>query len=242
MYFLVHFYIKNLSKNKKIIVIIQRSNGDVFLTSSLIKSLHEYYDYPQIDLLVNEDTFSVAKLIPYINKIYTFSYSKKEKSRWKQEKNIVVKLFKKYDLSINLTASDRSVIYALISGKTSISCVDRASKKSWWKKLLLTYYYYFDNSKHILLNNLEPLKFLKINFNKIHYPIEASDQTIKKVKKKLEINNINDFFIFHASTQYRYKTYPKKLRDQLLFRLSKLGISIIVTGGNNRNSKLTQSE
>ena len=57
-------------------------------------------------------------------------------------------LFKKYDLSINLTASDRSVIYALLAGKKSISAVDKDNKKSWWKKSLLTYHYFFDVKEH----------------------------------------------------------------------------------------------
>ena len=177
---------------KKIIVIIQRSNGDVFLSSSLIQALYENYEAPQIDLLVNDDTISIAKLIPFINNIYTFSYQKKQDNRWKQEKNLFFKFFKKYDLSINLTASDRSVIYALISGKKSISAVENDSKKSWWKKIFLNHYYYFDNSKHILINNLEPLNLLKINFNNVHYPIavssEATFNALKNEKKKQNIN------------------------------------------------------
>ena len=55
---------------------------------------------------------------------------------------ILIKLYKKYDLSINLTASDRSVMYALLAGKKSISAVEIEKKKSWWKKLLLNHYYY----------------------------------------------------------------------------------------------------
>ena len=117
MYFLVHFYIKILRQTKKILIIIQRSNGDVFLSSTLIKALYEHYDDPQIDLLVNDDTVSIAKLIPFTKNIYTFSYQLKQESRWKQEKNILFKIFKKYDLSINLTSSDRSVLYSLIAGK-----------------------------------------------------------------------------------------------------------------------------
>ena len=99
-----------MSRPKKILIIIQRSNGDVFLSSSLIKALYDYYQDPQIDLLVNDDTISIASLIPFINNIYTFSYQKKKNDRWKQEKNILSCIFKKYDLSINLTASDRSVL------------------------------------------------------------------------------------------------------------------------------------
>ena len=152
---------------KKILIVIQRSNGDVFLSVTLINLIYEYFHSPQIDLLVNDDTYSMAKLLPNINFIHQFSYQKKRNYRWKQEKELLSSIFKKYDLSINLTASDRSVIYALLAGKKTISAIEKDNKKSWWKKILLTYYYYFDINKHILLNNLEPLNLLQIEHKNI---------------------------------------------------------------------------
>lgn len=98
-----------MKKLKKILIIIQRSNGDVFLSCSLINALFQYYKSPQIDLLVNDDTLQVASLLSNTNNIYSFSYEKKRRSRIKQEKQIISSIYKKYDLSINLTASDRSV-------------------------------------------------------------------------------------------------------------------------------------
>ena len=83
-----------MKKPNTILLIIQRSNGDVFLSSSLIKRLYEYYDAPQIDLLVNDDTISISKLIPFIKNIYTFSYQEKQVNRWKQEKNLILKKYK----------------------------------------------------------------------------------------------------------------------------------------------------
>ena len=217
---------------KKILVIIQRSNGDVFLSSSLIKGLYENFDSPQIDILVNDDTYSVASLIPFINKIHTFSYNEKKNNRWRQEKNLIVKIFSKYDLSINLTASDRSVLYALIAGKKTISAIETSNKKSWWKKKLLSYYYYFDSSNHILLNNLEPLKILNIKYDSEHQPILFSDSDYYEIRSKLKSNKIDKFFIFHPSAQYNYKIYPKNLRDKLLSLLNTLEIPIVITGGN----------
>ena len=116
---------------KKILLIVQRSNGDVFLSLNLINHLYEQYDYPQIDLLVNDDTLPVAKLLPHVVCIHTFSYQKKKTQRWKQEKKIIQKIFRKYDLSINLTASDRSVLYALLASKYAIGCVEDNTKLAW---------------------------------------------------------------------------------------------------------------
>jgi heptosyltransferase III len=222
-----------LKNCKKILIIIQRSNGDVFLSLSLISAIFEYYNFPQIDLLVNDDTFQVAKLLPNINSIYTFSYQKKRESRWSQEKKIIKNIYRNYDLSINLTASDRSVTYALLASKKSISAIEKDNKKSWWKKILLTHYYYFNNNKHILINNLEPLNILKIDFENNQKSIEVSKKANLNIMKKLAAKKVNDFVIFHASTQYKYKIYPENLRNILLTSLSKLGLSILITGGNS---------
>ena len=219
---------------KKILIIIQRSNGDVFLSISLINEIYKHYQSPQIDLLVNDDTYPLAKLLPNINFVHHFSYKKKRNKRWKQEKAIFTSIFKRYDLSINLTASDRSVIYALLAGKKTISAVESENKKSWWKKILLTYHYFFDSEKHILLNNLEPLNCLKINHSNTQKSVFLSNKIIDNVKKKLNKKGIKEFVIFHPSAQYKYKIYNQFLRDELFTFLSSLGPSIVITGSNNK--------
>jgi len=227
---------------RKILIIIQRSNGDVFLSSSLIKSLYENYDAPQIDLLVNDDTVATANLLPHINHIHTFSYSQKRNNRLRQEKKLILSLFKKYDLSINLTASDRSVIYAILAGRVSISAIENENYKSWWKKKLLTNYYYFDLSKHILLNNLEALRILNIKHDYLQQPISFSMHESSEIKSKLRSYKIEKFIIFHPSAQYNYKIYPKNLRNILLNFLNTLEIPILVTGGNSKIDSNIKSE
>jgi heptosyltransferase III len=223
-----------LIKIKKILIIIQRSNGDVLLSLKLINALYENYKSPKIDLLINDDTVSVAKLFPRINKILTFSYQKKENQRWVQEKDILKLILRKYDLSINLTASDRSVVYALLASKFSISAIDISNKKSWWKKILLTNYYFFDTNKHILENNLTPLNLLNIEHDLVQDTPKISSEVYSNVKKRLEEIKVANFLIFHPSAQYKYKVYPKSDRDNLIFLLNTLELPIIITGGNSK--------
>lgn len=219
---------------KKILVIIQRSNGDVFFSSSIIEILYNYFDFPQIDLLVNDDTRHLANLIPFVNNIYLFSYLKKKNNRWNQEIKIIKKIYRKYDLSINLTASDRSVIYSLLASRKSISSIEKKRSKSWWKKLLLSHYYYFDSSRHILINNFQSLKYLKIPHKKVQKPINSDSNVLQRIRDKLQDKGINDFFIFHPSAQYQYKIYPRHLRHELLTQLGILDVAIIVTGSKNQ--------
>jgi heptosyltransferase-3 len=98
----------------------------------------------------------------------------------------------------------------------------------------LTHYYYFDTTKHILLNNLEPLNFLKIKHTNILGKPKVSEVTIARIKNKLDKKGIKDFVIFHPSAQYNYKIYPQHLRHELLARLSSLDIGVVITGSNNQ--------
>jgi len=219
---------------KKILIIIQRSNGDVFFSGSLIRTLKTYFIACRIDILINDDTFQVAKLLPYKEKIIKFSYRKKESHRWRQEKDILKRITRKYDISINLTASDRSTIYSILASKKSISAVEKDKTKSWWKKIFLSHYYYFDTNKHIIENNLTSLDILGINYEKKVLDLPVSSELLEKISKKLKDINIKNFWIFHPSAQYDYKIYPLKLRNKLLHYLDKANVPIIVTGGKTK--------
>lgn len=219
-------------KIRKILIIIQRSNGDVFLSSPLINKLYEYYDKPNIDLLVNDDTLAIAKTLSHINNIHLFSYKKKKENRLGQEKDLIKSIYRKYDLSINLTASDRSVLYAIFASKNSISAVEKDGKKSWWKNIFLTYSYPFDTTKHIVKNNTTALELLNIDNKNILVTSNYSDSAKKSILEKLKEKEIKEFIIFHPSAQYDYKVYPKELREKLLEKLNSLNIPIIITGAN----------
>ncbi len=214
----------------KILIIIQRSNGDVFLSSPLINALKNKYKNVQIDMLVNEDTLGIAKMLDHVQTIHTFSYKRKKEQGFVQEQDIIKAIYKKYDMSINLTASDRSVIYALLASKYAISAVEPEEKKSWWKRLFLKHSYRFDSQDSIVRNNIKSLALLGIECSRVDVHISCTEKAKKSITEKLKIYNIKQYLIFHPSAQYRYKIYPTQLRHTLLECLNTLNIPIIITG------------
>lgn len=220
---------------KSILIIIQRSNGDVFLSEPLIRTLHEHYPLTTIDLLVNADTLGIARTLPFIGDIYTYDYHWKKQSkhyRLIQEITLFTSIRNKYDLAISLTASDRSVLYAWAAGRKSISAIEAKSSKSWWKRLLLTQTFKVDPSRHILQHNMIPLDIMSIPYETITLQTRYS-QKAQEGLYSLPFSLKKPFLIFHPSAQYNYKIYPTVLRNRLLNYLDSLNIPIVITGGKS---------
>lgn len=220
-------------KITKILIIIRRSNGDVFLSSALIRTLFEHYDHPKIDLLVNENTLAVAKSLKHIDKILTFSRTHRQ--------NIITKIFRKYDLCISLTATDRNILYAALAAKISISAIDSESTKAWWKKILLDKYFTFNDAKHMIYNILKPLSLLGINTKNLNYSPKIDARYVNQTLIKFGLQKEN-YLIFHPSAQFNFRTYPIQNINALLEKLVTLNIKIIITGSNDAiNQKISSA-
>jgi len=204
------------------------------LSFNLINILKASYPDSKIDILVNSDTLQTAKLNHEINSFISFSYDEKKKIGLRYIVGFLKKYKKKYDLAINLTASDRSVFFASLFGKQSISFVERSILKSWWKRTILTKYYIEDLNSHVMKDIIRPLEFLKIYKKDINFSPSPSLNSIKKVDKLIKERNINKFFIFHPCAQYSYKVCPEVFRNDLIRNLLDIGIDIVVTGGNSK--------
>ncbi|PLX18118.1 MAG: lipopolysaccharide heptosyltransferase [Candidatus Muiribacterium halophilum] len=221
----------------RFLIIIRRFNGDVLLTSPLIQKLKENYPQCQIDILVNDNTAAVAGLLKNIDNIIIFDQSFRQKrgmkrvlTRLNTEFNILKRIIKKYDLSINLTATDSSNIYAIISGKKSIGVGEKgAIRKSWWKQRFLGKCFEEDFSENIVLHNIYPLEYLKIKKNDLYVSLNIDDKDIENSKNI--IDDEKKFVIIHSSSQFFYKTWPIEKTIELAEKIIEKGFQVVFTGG-----------
>ena len=218
---------------KTILVVVQRSNGDVFLSEPLLRGLARAYGNPRIDLLINDDTLAIAKTLPHVSAIHTYSYRERAEGKKGQSMALYRKLFLKYDLAISLTASDRSVLFARVAARKAISAVEPDPGKSRWKRMLLSGHYLFDTGKHILENNTAALGLLGIDGGPLEVRAHHSSAAEKSVEGMLAERGIGEFILFHPGAQYEYKVYPVELRNELLRLLDTLGLPVVVTGSKS---------
>ncbi len=227
---------KRMDSIRRILIIICQANGDVLLSSPLIQTLHETYPQASIDLVVNASTVSMAESLLHISNVYSYDYSWKKRGKFyqfKQEFQLFKKLWKKYDLSISLTSSDRSVLLAITSSRYAIAELDAKSQKRGWKPWLLKGFYQLDERIHMVLNHKKALSLLGIT--PLHWEVRCKvDKGLREaMHQRLQALGIDRFVIFHPSARGVYKVYPTALRHRLLSLLSQAGVNVVVTGGKS---------
>ncbi len=227
----------------KILVIIRQVNGDVLFASPVINALKDAYPASKIDLLVNESTLSMAEALPNVSDIYAYCYTWRKKGffyRCWKEIQLFLKVWKKYDVALSLTASDRSILLAIMAGKISVGALDDEIQKSWWKKKYLTHSYAFDPSVSVVINNRKALQGLGLTPEKMELKSQVDPALREQMKNKLASLGLEKFVIFHPSARVSYKIYPTILRNKLLSLLDQEGVPVVVTGGvSDLDSKIS---
>jgi len=124
---------------KSILIVNIRLIGDVILTTPLIGVLRDAYPEAAIDLLVNRGTGEFLEKDPRVRSILYSERGEVRKTR--RFGGYLSQIFRKYDLAINMNASDRGNLAVLLAGRRcQVGFYDGThTAKDFWKKWLLTY-------------------------------------------------------------------------------------------------------
>lgn len=126
--------------------------GDVLLSTPLALSIKERFPEASVDFLVFAGTEGILAKNPLVRNVHTVKAGSKNLG-------LVRALWKKYDYSIGVNASDRTAIFTAVSGRCSIG-FSSFLPKEWWKKLILTHCRLASDRTHLVpisLTQLEPL-------------------------------------------------------------------------------------
>lgn len=229
---------------KNILLIIRRSFGDVLALSPVIDILSRRFPNVSIDLLVNEDTIAAVKLLNNVHQIIPFDHplNTSKTGALAMQIRFIRKIFRHYDLAIAFTTNERSNIFAYLAGRVSVGTMEPTFSKNWWHKILLNTGYLFNPKRHILENNVEALRKLNINIDRIVLSARYSDDAKNNVQQMLNKKNIGQFIIFHPAGKFLSRLYPEKPRNTLLQLLDSLAIPIIVTGGQGKIDQAVAEE
>jgi len=128
-----------LQVSARILVVITRRIGDVFLALPLIHSLKKAWPKASIDVLVFSGTEGVLLGHPDIVNVITVP----ERPRFLSHIKLNASIFRRYDLALSLLSGDRPTLYAWLAGRRSIGLlVDQPGQR--WKQWLLDQWVAFD--------------------------------------------------------------------------------------------------
>ncbi len=184
--------------------------GDVLTSSILFEALREEYPKAELHYLINTHTYPVVENHPCIDKFIFFT--PEIESSKKELLQFAISIKKKdYDIVIDVYSKISSNLITLFSGaKTKISY------HKWYttliynhnvKRLKATY----KNCGLALVNRLQLLEPLGIQFNPIKPKIHLTSSEIEGAKKLLTANNIllsRPLFMISVLGSGLNKTYP----------------------------------
>jgi len=218
---------------KRVFVIVTRRIGDVLLATPLIRTIREAWPKTSIDVLVYKNTEGIIVNNPDIEKIITVE---EDGTIWSHVK-LILKIFRRYDISFSTLTGDRQVFYSWLASKYSVGLlVPDSGINHFWKRCLLSKWAFFDNfNTHTVLMNLMLAELLTLN---LHYDVILSWQKSDEyhVAVMLPFDMISEpFAVIHMYPKHPYKEWSKEGWIKLAQWLDEKGINIVFTGNDEVN-------
>lgn len=205
----------------RVLVIVTRRIGDVLLTAPLIRSLKDAWPETLIDLLVFQGTEGILADNPDIHRIIMTKPSAQWRLAWQ--------VWRKYDLAISTSPSDRPTLYAWLAGRTRIG-VMTGDLKSAWKRALLNASVSFDNvDLHTVIQNLRLADLLGLP-RRFETPIEWSAQDAGAIAGVFPQFLRTKYAVLHLYPKFTYKMWALEQWQALAKWLSASGLTVVLSG------------
>jgi len=210
--------IKIPGENSTFLIVSLRYAGDVLLSTPLARSIKKAIPLATVDYLVFNGLEGLLEKNPFVQKVHTMPVGSKINGQ-------LSGLWKRYDYSIGTNPSDRTGIFTIGGGKTSVGFF-RSSRNEFWKKWLLTHCRHYDDQKHVvpvILSQLKPLGISPVP--KVTMEYDEDDLAFVR-----GIVGSDPFVIFHPYSRVGYKCWINGSWAELAMMVrSKLGMRAIFT-------------
>lgn len=230
---------------RRILIIATRQIGDVLCTTPLMRRARELWPNATIDVLGYEKTMGMLAGNPDINEVIESS----EHPKWPEYKQLIRRLFRKYDLAIVTQPSDRAHIYGLIAASKRVGIVPNSASHSWWKKLLSVHTVELDYWKqHVVLERLRLLNVFSLEPR--HDVAEGQLPVVSVIPPKAEPlpEDFSDFLgsdlpvVIHATPMWRFKRWSVNSWVELIASLTNTGKKVVLTGSASPQDKTLNAE
>jgi heptosyltransferase III len=187
---------------QRILISNIRLIGDVILTSPLVALLKKQWPEVKIDFLANRGT---GEFLESDSRIHTVIFNEKKGQR--KNNSYLKRIFRQYDIAINMNASERGNIAVALAGKTiRIGYRDEEhTVKRWlWDKVFT--HHLPAQKGHIVLRCAQIAAALGIRVEKLEVTLPFLEADKRKVSEVLsEVGCAGDYFVVHPFARWEYK-------------------------------------
>jgi len=199
------------SPPRAILICCMRLIGDVILATPLIKILKTAYPDATIDFLVNRKTGEFLEKDSRVRQVIYSEQFDIDRNVHVKGKGYFGRIFRQYDMAINLNYADRGNIAVLLAGKRwRIGFwADDGLAKSFWKRLLLTDPIKYVPDEHIAYRCKVVADALGLNAELLECKVfwdEADESKVAEVLAGLKSDG--SYFVVHPFARGQYKLWP----------------------------------
>jgi heptosyltransferase III len=214
---------------EKILVIVTRRIGDVLLTTPLIGTLKKAWPSARIEVLVFQGTEGVLAGNPDIGEIIAVPAKQTLSEMWR----LFARIFRRYDLALSTSPSDRPTLYAWLAGKRRVG-VMAGGAKHLWKRVMLDAKVPFENfAVHTVVQNLWLADALGLP-RRFDMPFSWTMEDEAAIETVFPGFGRQKFAVFHIYPKFAYKMWAPDQWRVLAKLLQDRGFRIVLSGSPER--------
>ncbi len=212
----------------RVLVVVTRRIGDVLLTVPLVRSLKSAWPSAHIDMLVFKGTEGVLAGNPDVGEVIAVQASQPaiEAMRFAR------RLWRRYDLAISTSPSDRPTLYAWLAGKSRIGIMASGAKHAWKRALLHATVPFDDLDTHTVVQNLWLADLLGLP-RRFDMPMGRSKEDERSVESLFPGFRNARFAVLHLFPKFTYKMWDPVQWRELAAWLNDRGITIVLSGSSD---------
>jgi heptosyltransferase-3 len=212
----------------RVLVVVTRRIGDVLLATPLVRSLKSAWPSARIDMLVFKDTEGVLAGNPDLNEVIVVPVSQSAI----EAMHFARRLWRRYDLAISTSPSDRPTLYAWLAGKSRIGVMATGAKHTWKRALMHATVPFDDLDTHTVVQNLRLADLLGLP-RRFEMPLGRSEEDERRVEGLFPGFRTSRFAVLHLYPKFTYKMWDALQWRELSAWLSDRGITVVLSGSSD---------
>ncbi len=211
----------------RILLIATRQIGDVLLVTPLLATLRQAYPSSVIDVLVFRGKGGMLEGNPHLTEVLEVS----EKPSRREYRDILARLFQRYDLAVNSQANDRAHQFAFLAARRRVGLVFERDWRSAWKRWSNVRWAWLDNAHtHTVTQNLVLAKLLGLEVIERVVPPRAPLPPAFQLDT-LQQARITAYAVVHLNPMWNYKRWTIDGWGAVIHDLLARRMHVFISGG-----------